>query len=189
MNLYQINDTLITGNSAKSIKHVVKFLKSIFTIFLIIGLLPASANMSIAAGTATQTVTFEVQAVNEITVSGNPAAMTVNTATAGFEPDSVTESSTAYSISTNESSKKITGQITTGGNMPVNVTLEVNLTAPAGGSSAGYVTLNSTSASDLVTAIGSLAESSKTITYRLSATVGAGAVASDTRVVTFTLSD
>ena len=148
-----------------------------------------STGLSIAATTANQTVTFDVQAVNEIAVSGNPVAMTVSTATAGANPDDVTDSSTTYSISTNQSTKKITGQITTGGNMPANVTLEVSLAAPTGGASAGYVTLNSTAAADLVTAISSLAEGSKTITYRLSATVNAGAVASDTRVVTLTLSD
>lgn len=148
-----------------------------------------STALSIAANTATQTITFQVQAVNEISVTGNPAALTVSTATAGSNPDTVTDSSTAYSISTNESTKKITGQITAGGNMPANVTLELSLAAPTGGSSSGYVSLNSTGASDLVTAISTIAESSKTITYRLSATVGAGEVVSDTRVVTITLSD
>ena len=113
----------------------------------------------------------------------------MSTATAGSEPDTVSDSNTTYSISTNESAKKITGQITAGGNLPANVTLEVNMAAPTGGASAGYVTLNATAASDLVTAISSLAEGNKTITYRLSATVGAGAVASDIRVVTLTLSD
>ena len=164
-------------------------MKHLFITFVCLGILLISRGLPVAAVTANQTVTFEVQAVNEIVVSGNPAAMTVITATAGSDPDSVTDSSTTYSISTNQSSKKITGQVTSGGNMPANVTLEVSLAAPAGSSSAGYVTLNSTGASNLVTAISSLAESNKTITYRLSATVNAGAVASDTRVVTFTLSD
>lgn len=166
-----------------------KIIKYLFISFACLCLLLVSTGLSIAANTTTQTVTFEVQAVNEISVTGNPAALTVNTATAGSDPDTVMDSSTAYSISTNESTKKITGQITTGGNMPANVTLEVSMAAPAGGSSSGYVSLNSTGASDLVTAISTIAEVSKTITYRLSATVGAGAVASDTRIVTITLSD
>jgi hypothetical protein len=163
--------------------------RNLFVGFGSIVLLLVLSGLSMAATTSPQSVTFQVQAVNEITVSGNPAALIVNTATAGSNPDSVTDSSTTYNITTNEAAKKITGQITTGGNMPANVTLEVSLVAPTGGSSSGYVTLTSAAASDLVTAVNSLAESGKTITYRLSATVGAGAVPSDTRVVTLTLSD
>lgn len=144
---------------------------------------------SIAANTATQTITFEVQAINEISVSGDPAAMTISLATAGSEPSPVTDASTTYSITTNESSRKITGQITTGGNMPSGVILEMNMTAPAGGSSAGYVTLDSSNASDLVTAISKESELNKAITYRLSATITAGVVASDTRVVTLSFTD
>ena len=96
---------------------------------------------------------------------------------------------TVDNITTNETSKKITGQITTGGEMPSGVTLEVRLAAPKGGASAGYVPLDSSSASDLVTTISTGAGWSKAITYRLSATVDAGAVALDTRVVTLTLID
>ncbi|MBL7050513.1 MAG: hypothetical protein ISR96_13445, partial [Nitrospira sp.] len=141
------------------------------------------AGAALAANTATQTVTFQVTAINEMAVSGNPAAMIINSATAGSAPTAVTDSTTTYDITTNETAKKITGQITTGGNMPSGVTLETNLTAPTGGSSAGYTSL-STTAADLVTSIDTLAESSKVISYRLSATIGAGVVASDTRVVT-----
>ncbi|MBL7050512.1 MAG: hypothetical protein ISR96_13440 [Nitrospira sp.] len=145
--------------------------------------------LSLATNSATQTITFQVLAINEISVSGDPDAMTISFATAGSALSSVTDTSTTYSITTNESSRKITGQITTGGNMPSGVILEMNLSAPTGGSSSGYVTLDSSSASDLVTAISTEAELSKTITYRLSATIAASAVASDTRVVTLSLTD
>ncbi len=139
-----------------------------------------------AGNTATQTVTFEVQAINEISVSGNPGNLVISTATAGSDPDDATDNSTSYSITTNESSKKITGSIDAA--MPANTTLKVNLTAPTGASSAGSVTL-STTAADLVTGIATLAESGLTITYTFSATVSAGVVASDSRTVTLTLTD
>lgn len=139
-----------------------------------------------AGNTATQTVTFEVQAINEISVSGNPGNLVVSTATAGSEPDAVTDNSTTYSITTNESSKKITGSISAA--MPTNTTLQINLTAPTGGSSAGNITLG-TVAADLVTGIATVAESGLTITYTFSATVDAGVVASDSRTVTLTLTD
>ncbi len=155
------------------------------TLFVGIVLLVAS-QIANAGNTATQTVTFEVQAINEISVSGNPGNLIVSTATAGSEPDVATDNSTSYSITTNESSKKITGSISAA--MPANTTLQINLTAPTGGSSAGDVTLTTTAA-DLVTGIATVAESGLTITYKFSATVSAGVVTSDSRTVTLTLTD
>jgi hypothetical protein len=143
-----------------------------------------AAAAAFAGNTATQTVTFEVQAIDEVSASGDPGALTVSTATAGSEPDAATDNSTTYAVTTNGTNKKITGGIDS--NMPSNTTLEVNLAAPTGGASAGDVTL-STTAADLVTGITQKAETDLTITYTLSATVAAGIVASDTRTVTLTL--
>jgi hypothetical protein len=139
-----------------------------------------------SGSSATQTVTFEVQAINEITASGNPGALTISTATAGSQPDDATDATTTYNITTNGTTKKITGAVDV--NMPANVTLKANLTAPTGGTSAGATTLT-TVAADLVTGITQKAETAKTITYTLSATVAAGVVASDTRTVTLTVAD
>ena len=161
-------------------------MRKVFISLVSLGLLIVMAGAASASNTATQTITFEVTAINEMSISGNPGALTINSATAGSGPSPVTDATTTYNITTNESSQKITGAITTGGNMPANTTLEANLTAPTGGSSAGYTTL-STTAADLVTAISTLNESSKTITYRFSATMAAGILSSDTRVVTLTL--
>lgn len=140
--------------------------------------------MAQAGDTATQIVTFDVQAINEITVSG-PVSLTISTATAGDQPDSDTDDTTTYNITTNEKGKKITAKIDS--NMPTGTTLKVNLTAPtAGGSSVGDVTLG-TSDADVVNGIGQVAESNLPITYTFSATVSAGVVPSGTRTVTFTL--
>lgn len=143
-----------------------------------------TSSLAYAGNTAQQTVTFEVQAIDEISVSGNPAALIVSTATAGSEPDAVTNNATTYAVTTNGTNMKITGDLDVA--MPANTTLQVNLTAPTGGSSSGAVTL-SASAGDLVTGITQKAESGLTITYTLSATVSAGIVASDSRTVTLTL--
>ncbi|PKL47494.1 MAG: hypothetical protein CVV42_12955 [Candidatus Riflebacteria bacterium HGW-Riflebacteria-2] len=138
-----------------------------------------------AGATADQTVTYEVTAINEISVSGNPAALTVSTAVAGAEPDEVSDSTTTYAITTNQS-KKITGVLDTA--MPAGVTLKINLVAPTGGTTVTDVTLLGT-ATDLVTGISPVAESGKTITYKLSATVAAGVVASANKTVTLTIAD
>jgi hypothetical protein len=139
-----------------------------------------------AGTTDTQTVTYEVQAINEIGVSGNPGALTISTATAGSAPDSVSDASTTWAVTTNESTKKITAAINTA--MPTGLTLTVNLGAPTGGTSAGAVTLGSTAA-DVVTSISTLNESSLGVTYQLSATSAAGVVASANKTVTFTIAD
>ncbi|MHB0911939.1 MAG: hypothetical protein ACYC2Y_00655 [Armatimonadota bacterium] len=137
-----------------------------------------------AGSSANQTVTYEVAAINEISVSGSPGAMTVSAATAGSEPNTVTDSSTTYAITTNQSARKITAVLNTA--MPAGVTLEANLTAPTGGTSAGDVTLSNVAA-DVVTGIATLAESGKTITYKLSAVVTAGVVGSASKTVTLTV--
>jgi hypothetical protein len=146
----------------------------------------ALSGLALAANTANQTVTYEVSAINEVSVSGDPANLVVNTATAGSEPTADTDNTTTWALTTNESTKKMTGSINT--DMPANTTLQVNLNAPTGGSSAGDVTLSITAA-DLVTSISTVAESGLTITYTLSATVAAGVVAQAQKTVTLTLTD
>lgn len=146
----------------------------------------AASGLALAANTDTQTVTLQVSAINEIAVSGDPGALIVNTATAGAEPDTATDNSTDYDITTNESNKRITGVLDVAA--PANTELYVFLAAPTGGTSAGDVQLTTTAA-DLVTGISTLAESNHTITYKFYAGIAAGIVASTTRTVTLTLTD
>lgn len=161
-------------------------MKKLATGVVVIGLVFALIRLAVAANTAQQTVTFQVDAIDEVSVSGNPANLVVNTATAGSQPDDDTDNSTSWAVTTNGTNKKMTGGINA--NMPANVTLEINLVAPTGGSSSGDMSL-STTAADLVTSIPPVAESGLTITYTLSATIAAGIVAQDTRTVTLTLTD
>ncbi|MGD9401605.1 MAG: hypothetical protein PVF95_04980 [bacterium] len=141
---------------------------------------------ALAANTDNQTVTLQVTAINEIAVSGDPAALIVNTATAGAQPDTATDNSTDYDITTNESNKRITGAVDVA--VPANTELYIFLVAPTGAASAGDVQLTTTAA-DLVTGITTLAESNNTITYKYYASIAAGIVASTTRTVTLTLTD
>jgi len=139
-----------------------------------------------AADNVGQTVTFQVAAINEIAISGNPGAMIINTATAGLEPDAVTNALTTYSITTNGTSKKITGVLDSA--MPANVVLQVTMAAPTWATSISEATLTG-SAVDVVTGITQSVAAAKIITYKLSATVLAGVVASSTRVVTLTVTN
>lgn len=138
----------------------------------------------VCAQTATQVVRFQVNAINQVAVTGDPAPMIINSATPGSEPTSVTDAGTSYAVTTNESNQKITASIDQP--LPSGVTLEVTLAAPVGAASTGAIPL-STAGADVVTGISSTAASSLPITYRLSATTTVQMSAPAARTVTFTI--
>ncbi|HEX5869436.1 MAG TPA: hypothetical protein VFY65_03410 [Longimicrobium sp.] len=142
----------------------------------------AFAARDASAQTATQVVSYEVTAINEISVSGSPS-LVINDATAGSGLTAASASGT-YAITTNETNRKVTAQIDS--NMPSGVTLSVTLAAPTGGTSTGAVTL-STTAQDVVTGVSNVNQSGLSISYGLSATVAAGVVAAGNRTVTYTI--
>ena len=135
-----------------------------------------------SAQTATQTVSYEVAAINEISVAGSPS-LVINDATPGSGLTSATASGT-YAITTNQANRKVTAQIDS--NMPSGVTLSVTLAAPTGGTSAGAVNL-STVAQDVVTGVSNVNQSGLSIGYELSATVAAGVVPAGNKTVTYTI--
>ena len=149
----------------------------LFTITLLLG-----ASSAASAQAATQTVTFQVDAINQISFAGSPS-LVINTATAGSNPTSVNAAAT-WAVTTNQSGAKITASI--GSNMPAGLTLSANLTAPAGATSAGAQSL-STIAVDLVTSITKVAQGAMAVSYSLTATAAAGVVSSTTRTVTYTI--
>lgn len=144
--------------------------------------LMAGAATAASAQTANQTVTFQVDAINQIAFAGSPS-LVINTATAGSNPTNATAAAT-WAVTTNQTGAKVTASI--GSDMPTGLTLSVNLTAPAGGSSAGAQAL-STVAVDLVTTITRLAQGAMAASYSLSASPTAGVVSSTTRTVTYTI--
>ena len=135
------------------------------------------------AQTATQTVTFAVNAINRIAFTGAPS-LTITTATAGSAPTSVTDAATAtWAVTTNQTGAKITASIPA---MPAGLTLSASLAAPAAATSAGFLALSAT-AVDLVTGITKLAQGALGVSYKLDATPAAGVVTSATRLVTYTI--
>ena len=134
------------------------------------------------AQTATQTVTFAVNAINQIAFTGAPS-LTITTAVAGSAPTSVTDATASWAVTTNQTGAKITASIPA---MPAGLTLSASLAAPTGGTSAGFLALSAT-AVVLVTGITKLAQGSLGVSYKLDATAAAGVVTSATRVVTYTI--
>ena len=146
-------------------------------------LLMVAAGASAQAQTATQTVTFQVDAINQVAVAGTPT-LTISAAVAGGAPTSATSTGNTWAVTTNQTGAKITASI--GSAMPTGITLSANMAAPSGGTSAGYQGL-STTAVDLVTGITKLNASALSLSYQLDATTAAGTLSSTTRVVTYTI--
>ena len=143
----------------------------------------ALAGASVQAQSSTQTVTFAVNAINQIAFSGAPS-LTITTAVAGSNPTSVSDATASWAVTTNQTGAKITASIPS--NMPAGLTLTSALAAPAGATSAGALALSTVSV-DLVTTITKLNQGALTVTYKLDATPAAGVITSSTRIVTYTI--
>jgi hypothetical protein len=142
------------------------------------------AGLATVAGAQTQTVNFEVKAINQFTITSSAVTLTITSATAGSDPTPVSDASSVWSITTNQTNAKISASIPT--NMPAGVTLNVLLGQPAGGATSAAKDL-STVSQDLVTGITKTKAGPLAVTYTLSATAAAGVIAADSRVVTYTM--
>lgn len=163
-------------------------MKKNYSVFGITALFLSLSSLGEASATATQNLTMIINSTSNITVSGNPATLSVT-----LNPDgtgNAVDNSTTYTVVSNtgvKGSLKVTGQITSGGDMPTNTTLTANLASKAG-TSAGALALNSTKTVDLVTALPTLLSDTGAISYGFSV-VNGWTVAAQTlsRTVTLTL--
>jgi len=138
---------------------------------------------AVTAQAQTQTVAFSVSAINQIAFTGTPT-LAITTATAGLNPTPATDASARWAVTTNTNGAKVTASIATV--MPTGLTLSAGLAQPTGGSTAGLQALGTT-AVDLVTGISYLAEGALVVTYKLDALPTAVAVASGSKIVTYTI--
>jgi hypothetical protein len=121
---------------------------------------------------------------DSISISANPPTLVISAPPAGQNPNSVSDSSTYYVLGLLFGSRRIVGRINA--NMPTGLTLQVQLQAPAGGTSAGPVTMTSIAQTLVSYNLGILLNSQLDITYILSATSQA-ASGSGSRTLTLTL--
>jgi len=137
-------------------------------------------SLAIAGDVAQQIVTFQVDAINELSINGgsNYLAMAVGEkSTTGY---------VSWAITTNETNKRIMGSIDA--DMAPGATLSVELEAPAGSLSKGPVIL-STTAKCLVADISKVADKNLGLTYMLFVDGNDGNVEKSQRVLTLTLTD
>ena len=132
--------------------------------------------------TANHTVTVTVSAINEAAIIGGNITLTINTATAGSNPDDATDNTTCdLNWTTNQASKKIT--VATNLVAPT-FTLSVVAQNVTGGTAASSVTL-STTATDFVTGVATTTGNCD-LSYTGSATAAQGS-GSDVHTVTYTI--
>ncbi|MFH1454064.1 MAG: hypothetical protein ABIH00_08840 [Armatimonadota bacterium] len=147
------------------------------------------AGAAFAGSTDTQTVYYEIDAINEITFDLD-CTLTVDTATAGSQPTQAHAYGEGldWNITTNCTGKKITGAINV--NMPSNTTLTVYLDNSGWGcgSPVGNVVLNTTS-QNMITSIGQVAHANNYQDIFFKANVEAGLPSDFSRVITYTLTD
>ena len=147
------------------------------------GVIMGTPASSARAQTTTQTLTFAVSAINQITFVGAPS-LTVSAALPGAAPSSVTDATATWAVTTNQTTAKITASIPT--IMPAGLTLSSKLAPPLGATSAGFMPLGPV-AIDLVTGITKIAQGAMIVTYKLDATAAAGVVTASSRIVTYTI--
>jgi hypothetical protein len=139
-----------------------------------------------AADNDSHTVTVTVSAINELAITGGNVTLTINSATAGSQPDDAVDNTTAdLDWTTNESSKKIT-IVSDLSAAAQNFTLLAVAQNVTGGTAASQVTVDN-SADDFVTGVATTVGGCD-IQYTGQATVSQG-TGSDVHTITFTLTD
>lgn len=162
--------------------------------FTVLTVVAGYHSIATAGNTTTQTINMTVSAINEIAVSSGTVNLNVNSATAGSAPNTATNNSTTWAVTSNEPAdgvtvKKLTATLSS--NMPAGTTLSGTYDAPdtawATALSSGTQAL-STVAFDAVTDMGGNGgnQAGMTITYDFNAAVTV-APTSFSRVVTLTL--
>jgi hypothetical protein len=142
-------------------------------------------SMSFASNSDTSSVSVTVSAINELAASGDAISLTIDSATAGQDPDAASDSSSqTLAWTTNEEGKKIT--VSASGALTAH-TLKVVATNVSGGTAADEVTLTG-SAQNLVTGISETVGSCG-LTFTASATAAQGKASIVEHTITYTLTD
>jgi hypothetical protein len=159
-----------------------------WTLFpLVLGLAGA---VGAATDQATQTVTITVEEIAQLSVSGDPATLTLTNAGTipGSLPAAATDASTSLSWSSNVASgaRKLTAALDA--TFTSGIVLKATLAKPAGsnGSTAGQVTLNNTD-KDLFTGITNENCTNATITLEASLSQMIAPVTNESKTLTWTL--
>ena len=157
-------------------------MKSIWTLLACAVLLIGIAGIAAAANNDAHQVTVTVNAINELALTGGDITLTINSATAGSDPDDDTDVTCALDWTSNETGKKIT---VVSSLVTQNFTLKVLATGVTGGTAAGQKTITD-SAQDFVTGVAETTGGC-TLSYTASATAAQGTGSDVHTTVTYTI--
>jgi hypothetical protein len=161
-------------------------MKAIMRAIFIFGILILLSCPLWAGNTDNHDLTVTISAINEIDVSGN-LSITIDTATAGQQPNSETDSTSTLSYTTNSATdKKITAQYSVVGG-DTGITIEATADS-ASGTSQGQQTVISAGAVDLIRDLTQCADAAQQLEYEVTATVDA-TVGNHVFTITYTLTD
>jgi len=156
-------------------------MKPVVSIVVCALLAAALASAAMAGQSASHTVTVQVNAINEIVLTGGDIALTINSATAGQQPDPATNMACTLAWTATPANTKIT--VATSLASPT-FTLRILAQSVTGGTAAPEVTLTST-AVDFITGAG---RTTGACTLRYAAWVTAAqGTGTDVHTVTYTL--
>jgi hypothetical protein len=162
---------------------IVRTLTSIVLIVATTGSLFAQSGGS----SVTQSVTIEVKPITKISVTGNPGPLLITDAAPGSDLTSVSDASTKYSLTTNLDNMKIVASIND--HMPPGTKLMVRLSSSKA-SSIGTVDLSGAMTPvDVVTGISKCSDVNQSIDYTFAANADVSVIATQSRVVTLTLTN
>ena len=182
-----MNGKIGKDRERKRMKHLLRGRRGVILRMSLVIMLVLFGMMDIVGAVTTDNhqVTVQVNAINELAISPkNNITLTISTATAGSEPDPVTDETCGLLWTTNETGKKIT--VETDLNQQ-DFTLKVVATSVTGGIAASEVNFSvvGTTATDFVTSI-SETVGSCTLKYTASATAAQG-TGSDVHTITYTI--
>ncbi len=146
-------------------------------IFLLMALIASLGELN-ADTMASAVVTFSVNPIISVSISGNPGSLVVAGGTAS------TDTSTTYQVTTNMQAQNIYAMIDS--TLPPGVALLLELQSPTTGTSEGPVSLT-TSPQVLVSGVSTCFETDLMITYTLTASINASPATALSRIVTYTI--
>lgn len=145
----------------------------------------ASLSLAQTRASATQQVTLGVNPIYRLVVAGNPT-LTITDGTAGGGLTSVTEGTSTYSVTMNQTVQHLTVQLSAV--LPSGVDLLINVPSNRGDTQ-GTVSIRDANAHAVVTDLSRGADNGQPITYTLTATTAADPLAPTAYTVTWTLAD
>ncbi len=160
----------------------------IFTTMVLLALI-STATVRAQAGNSsvTQILTIEVKPISRLSVTGNPSPLIINDAVPGSNLTSVSDENTKYSLITNLENMKIVASIND--KMPTGTRLSVKLSSSKAASTGSVDLSSALSPVDVVTGLSKSSDMNQSISYTFAANSDVYDIPTQTRVVTFTLSN